>query len=557
MPIKLNKAYTRATRNMRPDIRTRLDSIIDADPRMAKHLNEYGMVNAATSEHPIAVIPPEKYLQMARKQEHDMTDKDNRKGLLSRIMTRGPTAQQMDFYSPDSTPEFLHGYLKRNKDPSAYNIYSHKGIGLPDGFDMHQGVSVHDDASDFALDLGGLSALKYTPRGDKAISITDHEGRGRNAFAAAKEFSLPTQMIERAAILPDDVYMPTGNVDSILRRLDPARDPDEIDQAANSLWMHNEPALLNETGDPMLLPDARQFLQQITSVIPEEYIRHGVNRRGTQGGKPLGVPWKFPVFAEGGTVQPYDSSKDDTGMLRKLGDFMRMAQMGPHLMPGTELVAKSLPRVAEGLASEYYGVNQEGRVNAGGYTKGAPMRDRFRPNVAIETLSLPGMFGNKAGQEAQGDIDRTDTAVREAFGNGDPANFGEDAAYLAGKALAVPLVSGGRGLQTLTGGMLKNASKWLRYPAKALETATDLFNPANGRIRDVPAAGIAGAGISEGLNAGMEKYYTHQAAKEDARAKAEEEAVLNDPQFQQALAAGDKQAALRIAHNIVEQFNAR
>ncbi len=567
MPLKL-KSYARAKASLNEANRARLDSILDADPRMAKHLNEHGMVNAASSKHPIAVIPPDKYPQLARKQEPEISDFDNRKGLLARIMTQQPYGGMFDVQDSNMRPDFLHGYMKHHPRASSYEIYSHKGIGLPPGYDMHQGLSVHDFADDYALDLGGLPALKYTPRGKKGISITDHEGRGRNAYAMAKEFSLPTQMIERAAILPDDVYVPTNNVSDILWRLG-TRNRARVENTEEALLHHNEPALLNEDGNPAPLNAARDFLRQIKGAVPEEFVRFGMNTAGEYGGSPLRIPWKFPVFAKGGSVQhfehggskepapAYDSSKDDTGMLRTIGHYLRMASLGPQINPGAGMLMKALPRVAEGMASEYYGVNQNGRVNLGGYTKGAPLRDRFRPNVAIEPISTLGLFGNDAGQEAQVDVDRTDTAVREAFGNGDPANFGEDAAYLTGKALAIPVLSGGRGLQTLTQGALKNASKWLRYPVRALETATDLFNPASGRVREAPIAGVVGAGISEGLNTGMEKYYTHQLEKQEAQAEAEKEAVLNDPQFQQALAAGDKERAMMIAKNIMEQFNAR
>jgi hypothetical protein len=248
----------------------------------------------------------------------------------------------------------------------------------------------------------------------------------------------------------------------------------------------------------MDLDEAVPFLRGVTSAIPEEYIRSGINRTGEKGGRPQGVPWKFPVFAEGGSV-----NNDDTGILSKISAGLQGAANIPTGSPFGGIIGGMLPRVAEGLASEYYGVNQKGDVNLGGYTKDAPLRDRFRPNVAIEPLGLPGMFGHKPSEEALKDSSRTDTAVRDAFGLGDENGFMDSAAYLGGKSLAVPILSAGRGLQTISGPLLDHAPSLLRYPLRAAEMVTDLFNPMSGRVRDTPTAGAFGATIQSGIDEGM------------------------------------------------------
>lgn len=496
MPLKLNQAYLRAKRLLTPEALSRLDSIIDADPKMARYLNEYGMENTANSQFPVTVMPPQSFLQLARRYEDHVSDGENVDSLINRIQSDQPQAHRMDFYDDEGTPEFLRGYMKHNPRASSSDIYYQKGVGLPKGYDLHPDVSVHGDPDEWNIETGGMPLLKWTPRGQRAISITDHEGRGRNAFAASEGFSLPIQMMERAAILPGDPYVPTYRTDEILNRL--GRGTPERNAKLNySLNAHRESIPLNETGEPLDLDTARGFLRQIMRAVPEDYVRHGLNRRGEKNGPPLAIPWKHPVFAEGGAVR-----KDDTGVLSAISAALRIPQ--PFNSPIGAMIQGALPRIAEGVASEYYGVNQNDEVNFGGYTKGAPMRDRFRPNVAIEPLGLPGLFGHEPSIEALNDSSRTDTAVRDAFGLGDEEGFLDSAAYLGGKALAVPILSGGRGMQTITQGLLKNAPKYLRNPVRALETVTDVFNPASGRVRDTPVAGVMGAGIQKGLESGME-----------------------------------------------------
>ncbi len=492
MPLKLGQSFSRVKPRLDAGQLARLSSILDANPKMARYLNEYGMESAATSPFPIAVIPPENYLQLARKYEEGSGEEGNLAGLLHRIQRDQPEAREMDLWSEDTTPDFLKGYLKHNKRAPSSDIYYHKGVGLPRGYDLHPDVSMHGSADDWTVDTGGLPVLKWTPRGEHGISITDHEGRGRNAFAAHEHFSLPIQMMERSAVLPDDPYFPTYNISDTLKRMGRGS-PELNDQAQRALHEFNEPVSLND--DPMDFDKALGFLKGTRYAIPEDYIRSGVNRTGEKGGRPQGVPWKFPVFAEGGSV-----NNDDTGLLRKISYGLQGAANLPMGMP---FIGGMLPRVAEGLASEYYGVNQHGDVNLGGYTKDAPLRDRFRPNVAIEPLGLPGMFGHKPSEEALHDSSRTDTAVRDAFGLGDETGFMDSAAYLGGKSLAVPILSAGRGLQTISGPLLERAPSLLRYPLRAAEMVTDLFNPLSGRVRDTPAAGAFGATLQSGIDEGM------------------------------------------------------
>lgn len=540
MPVKIKREYTRAKGRLNKWQQDRLDSIIDADPTMARHLNEHGLVHAAKSSHPIAVIPPEEYLRMARKHAPGLSEGDSLHYILDRVMSSPPNYGGGTYDLPSSIVRFA----EENPRATAYDFYEAKGIGLPPGADPHPGIDVYADPYEpDALDLGGLPALKYTPRGEDAISITDHEGRGRNAYAMERDFSLPIQMMERTALMPNDPYIPFRgyNLRYMLDRLDLPLKENVIDERVHNFGETIDPLILNNDGEGMPLDKARGYLQQIKNVIGEDYIRYG--------GDEIVVPWKFPVFAKGGSVDT-DQPKNKLGSLSTIAQALRMAGSSPAMAssPFGAMLGQALPRIGEGVASEYYGVNQDGEVNLGGYTPGAPLRDRFRPNAAVEMLGLPALWGHEPSVEALEDVEKTDRAVQDAFGHSEPEGFLDNAAYMTGKALAVPMLTAGRGIQTITGGLLKNAPKYLRYPVRAVEMATDIFNPASGRVRDTPIAGGIGAAIGEGLEA-------------LAGSSADEEAMidewLNDPQkFMSALDAGDP-LAMQLAQEYLESRNAR
>lgn len=539
MPVKIKREYTRAKGRLNRWQQDRLNSIIDADPRMANHLNEHGLVHAAKSSYPIAVIPPEEYLRMARKHTPGLSESDSLDRIVDRIMSSPPN------YGGDTydLPSSILRFAEENPKATAYEFYESQGIGLPPGADPHPGIDVYADPYDpSVLDLGGLPALKYTPRGKDAISITDHEGRGRNAYATEMDFSLPIQMMERTAIMPSDPYIPFSgnNLRYMVDRLDLPLNENVIDERVYNFGETSDPLILNNDGEGMPLDKARGYLQQIKEVIGEDYIRHG--------GDMVIVPWKFPVFAKGGSVDA-DQPKNKLGSLSTIAQALRMAGSSPAMAssPFGSMLGQALPRIGEGVASEYYGVNQAGEVNLGGYTPGAPLRDRFRPNAAVEMLGLPALWGHEPSAEALEDVERVDTAVQDAFGHSEPEGFWDNAAYMTGKALAVPMLTAGRGINTLTAAIPKTAPKLLRYPIKAIETVTDIFNPASGRVRDTPIAGGIGAAIGEGLEA-------------FAGSSADEEVMidewLNDPQkFMSALDAGDP-LAMQLAQEYLESRNA-
>jgi hypothetical protein len=562
MPLKIGQAYSRARQNLSPERLLRLQQILEQDPKMARFLNQYGMENAANSPFPIAVVPPERFLQLARKYEDGSDETGNLAGLLHRIQRDQPDAREMDLWSEDTTPDFLKGFLKHNRRSPSSDIYYHKGIGLPRGYDKHPDVSMFGDSDEWPHDTGGLPLLKWTPRGEHAISITDHEGRGRNAFAAHEGFSLPTQMMERSAVLPDDPYVNSSNIEDMLRRLGRGTQASN-EEASIRLNAMREPVSIRADPndvDPMGLDKEREFLNQITRAVPEDFIRYGVNRRGEYGGRPLSVPWNYPSFAEGGEVKGYDHGgpyereyqHPDLTMAGSLADVSD--KLGVLGAPGQAL-SDIIKQFGAGALSQVYGVDRDtgevglGKGGAGGIgalndTKGLGAAWSDHPidsplNPGYQTMRMQDELHNRMRLH-------DDPDMPERLANMAGAIAGQVPTFLLSDGASTPAIVGstlakaGRVIQPIVD-LANRAPSALKSVAKGLNYATEALTPVNnvgvkpGHL--LPASGI-GEGISQVLNQGIE-------ASADPMVKFEMEIndTYGDPdKFMAALQSGDPRA---------------
>lgn len=551
MPARIARAYTRALKNLSASARSRLDNIIDADPRMAQYLNEYGMENAATSPYPIAVIPPEDYLRLARRAEPHLTDEQSRLGILSRMQHQQPQALGPWDLSgdPDSTPDFLRKYMRDHPAASSYDIYRDKGIGLPRDLDLHPGVDTFGDADDYNIDLGGLSTLKYTPRGQKGISITDHEGRGRNAFASDVGTSLPSHMIERTAAIPNDPYIPLGDIDEIMERL--GRSRREISRGVDARD-HGEPVELSPEL-PKSLDEARNFLQQIKGAVPEDYIKFGLNRRGEfdvpgfQRAPPLAIPWKYPVFAEGGEVEKPGMLQRASEWIDNLGDdagtywsnrieegrgtddrakaenaFMARGFLSPVTFYNAS--TDELQTSPFGLGQDVAGIG--GMINSG-LREGLARMPRLpmgHIGVGIEALRRSAELADKWLGPANDAFARKAELMDERYGDVIPETFGERMS--SGIAENVPYMMAGAGIIPTTA-LLKLAAKLGRLPTKAA-LATGLLGSELGLV-----AGMSGI---EGTLGGPED---HDSFNRDVAEYPEEHLMSNPRAFNTAIQGND------------------
>lgn len=275
-------------------------------------------------------------------------------------------------------------------------------------------------------------------------------------------------------------------------------------------------------------------------------------------------------FDRGG---PYEREYADDGM-SAAGGLADISDKLHHLGAPGQALSDLIKQFGAGALSQIYGVDRDtGEVGVGkGGVAGIGAINDTKGLGALWS-DLPADDPRNPGYQSMRMQDALRKRMRlpenpdmpERLMNMAGAIAGQVPTFLMSEGASLPAAIGstlskaGRVLQPIADfagrapSMLKKAGTALNY---GLESLTPMNNVGIGPRQLLPAAAI-GEGVSQGINTGVEQYYNHELKQQDANAEAEKDAVMNDPRFQQALADGDRERAMMIAHQIVEQFNAR
>jgi hypothetical protein len=254
MPI--SRATLRALERLSGAKRTRVESMLDVEPRMSEYLNAHGVNRLAETPYPVAMMEPKDFLSLAV-----AYDPENR-------------------YKP-----VPHG------SDVAENIKA-SGLGVPKGEDI--GLAI-DEYSRKAMDFGGMPMLEYAPgyKGDN-IGILGHEGRGRAAYFDTLDSLMPVQMGERN-FFHDYHEINDSVINRIAKRL---KYPADLRESMRLDHEDYVPMIFGPK--PKSRRDALDFLKQKLTVSPEDYFLRG---------KPVKeYNWQdmhYGLFDQGGSVNAY------------------------------------------------------------------------------------------------------------------------------------------------------------------------------------------------------------------------------------------------------------